>query len=54
MAFAGKSYRKKLFDSIVSHFQEKVGSTGVSSGERAVHVGVAALDKAIISITMTS
>ena len=51
VAFAAKSFRKKaFFDRVVSHFQEKVGSTGVLNGEHTVHVGVAGLDKATISM----
>ena len=46
VVFAARSFRKKAgFDRVVSHFQEKVSSTGVLNGEHAVHVGVAGLDK---------
>ena len=45
-----KVLEKTFFDRLVSHFQEKVGSTGVLSGEHAVHVGVAGLDKATILV----
>ena len=37
-----------FFNRVVSHFKEKVGSTGVLSREHMVHVVVVGLDKATI------
>ena len=41
-----KFSKKAFFDRVVSHFQEKVGSTRVLSGEHLALVVVASLDKA--------
>ena len=46
-----KFSKKTFLDWFVSYFQEKVGSTGMFSGEHAVHVGGGGgLDKATISM----
>ena len=45
-----KFSKKALFDRVVSHLQEKVGSTSVLSREHLPLVVVAGLDKATISI----
>ena len=45
-----KVLQKSIFNRVVLQFQEKVGSTGVLSGEHMVHVVVAGVDKATISM----
>ena len=48
--FATKILQKALSDRVVSHLEEKLGSTVVLSGEHMVHGLVAGFDKDTISI----
>ena len=52
LVFATKRFAKKRFSTESCHISkyEKVGSTGVLSGEHMVHVVVAGLDKVPISM----